>query len=368
MEEQHIYLHALRSLPGMTDKALRRILDAFGYDTKKAWESTALPSALRFGPTLKKAWEEKHTIVTDVLEKSSILTGQNIRIITESDTEYPPLLKETPDRPYFLYVRGTLPDPTVPLIAVVGSRKYTSYGKQVCESLVRDLVRAGFGIVSGLAFGIDKIAHLSALANEGVTWAVLGSGVDDKGITPQSHFPLGKDIIKSGALISEFPPGSTASAKNFPLRNRIVAGMTRATLVIEAAEKSGSLITARLALEYDREIFAVPGSIFSSLSQGTHALLKKGAFPVTHAQDVIALLLPSLQTKTQKPSQNKESSSLSDSEKRIIALLSHESLHIDEIAKQAKFSIQETSSMLMILELKKHALHLGNQQYILSPK
>lgn len=368
MEEAHIYLHALRSIPSITDKSLRKILGCFDFDTKKAWESTTLPSGIRLSPVLEIAWKERHTIVTNPTAHSKILEEQNIRLILETDSEYPPLLKEITDCPYFLYVRGTLPLPNMPLLAVVGSRRFTSYGKQVCVSLVRDLTRAGIGIVSGLAFGIDKIAHSAALDEGTSTWAVLGSGVDDKGITPTSHEALGKEIVLQGALISEFPPGSTPEPRNFPQRNRIVAGMTLGTLVIEAAEKSGSLITARLALEYDREVFAVPGSIFSSLCQGTNELLKKGAFPVTNAQDILTQLVPSFQTNTPgSTSKEKQFSQLNTLETKIVQLLSYEALHIDEITKKTGVSIAEVSSTLMMLEIKKYTKHIGNQQYILTP-
>lgn len=292
MEEQHLYLHALRSIPGMTDKGLRKILFSFKNDAKKAWESNSLPSSLLLGNTLNKGWQEKHSLIPDIFAHANILEQQNIYIITETDSLYPPLLKETPDHPYFLYVRGTLPSSKQPLLAVVGSRKFTAYGKQACESLIKELNTAGIGIVSGLALGIDKIAHQTSIDFGYPTWAVLASGVDDAGITPISHQQLGKEIIKNGALLSEFPPGSIPKPENFPQRNRIIAGMTLGTLVIEAAERSGSLITARLALEYDREVFAVPGSIFSEVSQGTNALLKSGAIPVTNATDIVSILSP----------------------------------------------------------------------------
>lgn len=370
MEAQHFYLHTLRSLPGMTDKALRRILEAFHYSAKAAWESSTLPQGVRLGPVLTSVWRDRHSLIPDTKQNAAILEEQNIHIIVCTDSEYPALLKETPDHPYFLYIRGTLPLPGMPLLAVVGSRKFTSYGKQACESLVRDMSRAGIGVVSGLAFGIDKIAHEAALRENGYTLGVLGSGIDNDGITPHSHQTLAKELLQSGALISEFPPGSPASAKNFPQRNRIVAGMTLGTLVIEAAEKSGSLITARLALEYDRAVYAVPGSIFSSLTVGTNDLIKKGAISVTSVKDILDHMQPLISlTSTNEKGDSKISSvltNLSPLEQKIIALLSTESLHIDELVKQTESSIAEISSTLMLLEIKKHTKHIGNQHYILS--
>lgn len=366
MEEIHLYLHAIRSLPGMTDKALRHILDAFENAPRVAWESSSTPANLRLGPVLTTVWHDRHNLIPDVQKIYSILEVQHIRIVLESDPDYPTLLKEIPDPPYFLYIRGTLPHSNTPLLAVVGSRRFTSYGRQACESLVRDLSRAGIGIVSGLAFGIDKIAHETTLKENGYTLAVLGSGIDNDGISPHTHQDLGKEILKSGALVSEFPPGSPASPKNFPLRNRIVAGMTVGTLVIEAAEKSGSLITARLALEYDRDVYAVPGSIFSSLAMGTNGLIKKGAVPVTHAQDILQTIAPVIQETAKEA--NPTLGNLTSLEEAVIKLLSYESLHIDELAKQTQSSIAELSSTLMMLEIKRYTKHIGNQQYILIAK
>jgi DNA processing protein len=311
-------------------------------------------------------WHDRHTLIPDIEKTYTIIEEQDIRLILEPDPDYPALLREIPDPPYFLYVRGTLPDPHIPLLAVVGSRRFTSYGRQACESLVRDLSRAGIGIVSGLAFGIDKIAHETTLKENGYTMAILGSGIDDGGISPHAHQALGKTLLQTGALISEFPPGSPAAPKNFPLRNRIVAGMSLGTLVIEAAEKSGSLITARLALEYDRDVYAVPGSIFSSLAMGTNNLIKKGAVPVTHAQDILQTMAPAVQGATKET--NPALGNLSPLEEAIVKLLSYESLHIDELAKRTSSSIAELSSTLMMLEIKKYTKHIGNQQYILIAK
>ncbi len=367
MEESHLYLHALRTLPSITDTGLRKILSAFENDAKKAWESSSFPNTLILGTVLRNVWHDRHTLIPDVYKLAETLTEQDIRIIVETDPDYPALLKETPDHPYFLYVRGTLPPPSMPLIAVVGSRRFTSYGKQACESLVRDLARAGVGIVSGLAFGIDKIAHETALKENTYTLAVLGSGVDDDGITPTSHLTLGKELLRTGALISEFPPGTPASPKNFPLRNRIVAGMTLGTLVVEAAEKSGSLITARLALEYNRDVYAVPGSIFASSCQGTNTLIKQGALTVTHAKDILTLLQPASLFPHTAPKEKPLAANFTPLEEKIIRLLSYESLHIDALVKQTGSSIAEISSVLMLLEIKKYTKHIGNQHYILLP-
>jgi len=205
--------------------------------------------------------------------------------------KFPPLLKEIPDPPEKLYKIGTpIPD-DAELITVVGSRKYSDYGKRATESIIAGLKNYDVSIVSGLALGIDALAHRAALMHGLHTIAIPGSGLDSKHIYPRSHRGLAEDIIKKGGtLLSEFEPESDIFPSNFPQRNRIMAGISRATLVIEAAEKSGTLITARLALDYNRDVFAVPGSIFSKTSLGTNALIRDGATPVSSAEDIVAAL------------------------------------------------------------------------------
>jgi len=202
--------------------------------------------------------------------------------------KFPPLLKEIPDSPEKLYCLGNkIPENNV-LLTVVGSRKYTEYGKRATESIISGLKGFNLSIVSGLALGIDAVAHRSALKNNMHTIAVPGSGLDKDHIYPRSHRGLYDEILKkSGTFISEFEPRAKVFPSNFPKRNRIMAGMSHATLVIEAAERSGTLITARLALEYNRDVFAVPGSIFSSVSFGTNKLIQDGASPVQSADDII---------------------------------------------------------------------------------
>ncbi len=199
------------------------------------------------------------------------------------------LLQEIPDAPKKLYMIGTFPDQEKNIfLTVIGSRKYTQYGKAVCEKLISGLAGYPFVIVSGLALGIDAIAHRSALDNKLTTIAIPGSGLDESVLYPASHRNLARDIIKSGGcLISEFEPKQKAAPWTFPQRNRIMAGLAHAVLVIEAENKSGTRITARLATEYNREVFAVPGSIFSTASEGCNELIREGATPITSAQDIL---------------------------------------------------------------------------------
>jgi DNA processing protein len=361
-QEEKIFLHALRSLPHLGDKSLRKILEVYS-SPKDAWYATSVSTELNLGNKITESFCNRHNFIKDptTLFQELILSGVNI--ITEEESSYPTLLKEIPDRPYFLYSRGTYSFPTsAPLLAVVGSRKISGYGRQAVEKIVAPLARAGITIVSGLAFGVDKTAHEATLRAGGHTIAVLGSGIDDSGITPTSHQKLGLDIVKNnGLLLSEFPPGTIPGPGNFPLRNRVIAGMTVGTLVIEAADKSGSLITAKLALDYNRDVFAVPGSIFSPLSQGTHTLLKMGAFPVTHSQDILDVLLPRRQSTEASVSFTPP---LPPHEQKIFSLLSSENMHINDLVIQSKLSTAEVTSTVLLLELKGKIKHIGNQVYI----
>lgn len=212
--------------------------------------------------------------------------------------EFPPLLAEIPQPPKSLWAVGNLPPQDLPLLAVVGSRQYTTYGKQVVESLIASLAGYDIGIVSGLALGIDALAHEAALKAGLYTLAVPGSGLLERVLYPATNRRLALRIVEAGGgLLSELPPDTQAAQWTFPQRNRIMAGMCKATLLIEAGEKSGTLITARMAVDYNRELLVVPGSIFSPTSRGCHQFLKLGATLVTSAADILeALSIEQLET------------------------------------------------------------------------
>jgi DNA processing protein len=219
------------------------------------------------------------------------MTQSSFPIRKLSRKEFPPQLLELPDPPHQLSVRGTLPEPDVALLAVVGSREYTPYGKQACERLIADLRGYPVAIVSGLALGIDGIAHKAALEHGLTTIAIPGSGLDDSVLYPACHKELAYDILKAGGtLLSEFDPHWKPRRESFPQRNRIMAGLSRAVLVIEATVKSGTLITARLAADYNRDVCAVPGPIHASTSAGPHMLLKTGAALIESGTDLLRVL------------------------------------------------------------------------------
>jgi DNA processing protein len=263
-------------------------------------------------------------------------------------SQFPPLLGEIPDSPKELYMRGTLPSFDFKWLAVVGSRKNSPYGKSACEHLISGLRNMPVVIVSGLAFGIDAIAHKTALDVGLPCVAVPGSGIDWRVLYPRSNNSLARAILYAGgAVLSEFDPMMKATNFTFPQRNRIMAGMSHATLLVEAEERSGTLITARLATEYNRELLSVPGSIFSQNTSGVHQFLKLGARMVTSADDI----LDALDLKDQSPMATIDMHNLTENEKKIFDGLS-EPRPRDELTKMINIGTTETAIALSTLEIK----------------
>lgn len=263
-----------------------------------------------------------------------------------SEPNFPPPLKEIPDAPKQLFIKGTLPGHDLKWLAVVGSRKYTPYGKQVCEHLIRELSGYPIVIVSGLALGIDAIAHKAALDAHLATVAIPGSGLDEKVLYPRSNLSLSRAIIEAGgALVSEFEPDFKATPWSFPQRNRIMAGISHATLLIEAAPQSGTLITARLTTEYNRELLVVPNSIFSETSAGNHQFLKLGATPVTEPADIIQAL--GLETEEKN---NIKSDRITEGEKNVLSNLETPQPR-DSLIDALDMPVQEANILLSKMEL-----------------
>jgi DNA processing protein len=275
-----------------------------------------------------------------------------------TDPEFPSLLKEIKTCPDLLYIKGALPPANMPLITVVGTRRATPYGKRMVEHLLKPLVLRGFGLVSGLAFGIDALAHELALDYGGYTAAILGSGLNR--ITPQQHEPLARRIIAcGGAIISELPPETPIAHKGaFPRRNRLLAGISPMTLVIEAAQKSGAQITAHHAAEYGRDVGAVPGSVFSDVSIGCHSLLKKGAYVITSAEDILEIYHLLIES-TYQPALP----SLSAEEQTVWQVLTKEPQPLDMIARQMTYSTAKLLTLMTQLELKGVVTNISGQGY-----
>ncbi|MCR4323032.1 MAG: DNA-processing protein DprA [Candidatus Azambacteria bacterium] len=284
--------------------------------------------------------------------------AMDIKEIAITSAEYPEGLRHIHAPPEMLYIRGELLPEDVNAVAIVGSRKCTHYGKQVAYDLANALARRGITVVSGMALGIDAEAHKGALAGGGRTIAVLGTGVDDASIYPHTHKPLAEQIMQAGAVLSEFEPGTPAYPSNFPQRNRIIAGLSYGTVIVEADERSGSLITARFALEQGREVFAVPGQIYSRTTRGVHRLIQEGAKLITSVEDIIEEL-PQL-TLTAVPQID---TTLTEDELRIIELITQEPTQVDHLIKHLALPSHATLGLLAMLELKDKIQHIGNNTY-----
>jgi len=277
---------------------------------------------------------------------------KNINVITLNSSTYPELLKNICDPPVCLYVKGKLYADELS-IAVVGSRRASGYGITVAKKISGELAQSNICVISGMARGIDTAAHVGALSVKGRTIAVLGCGIDL--VYPPENKKLMEQIIEYGAVISEYPPGVEPAPHHFPVRNRIVSGMSVGVLVVEAGEKSGSLITAQLALEQGRDVYALPGNVISINSKGTNKLIQDGAKLVTSVQDILDELhwYKNFNTKNVHFENNsKINSSLDNDEKDVFELLSFESLYIDEIQKKLSINMPLLHSILLSLEMK----------------
>lgn len=339
-----VFLHSL----GFSQKALSRIFEG-SEDYAGFYDRLDYPSLQKLGlkeDKIRTVLEKKRKL--DEAKISEKIERLHVQIVTIKDPEYPELLRETPVRPYFLYVRGALPSNT-DLISVVGSRKSTAYSRTTLSTIVPELVRNGYGIVSGGAYGVDSLAHRAALEHGGYTAAVFGTGID--GCYPRENKELFAQILASGgALISPFPLGTAPEQYNFPIRNEIVAGISKGTLVTEAAQKSGTLITAGLALDFGRDVFALPGEITKATSAGTNALIRDGqAKLILEAADILSeyrtITITSKEkvTKHPKPEDPLEGS--------IYELLESEPLDVSSISERLDTDIATVSFKLSMMEV-----------------
>jgi DNA processing protein len=289
--------------------------------------------------------------------KKTISNGVKIKILNPN--QFPRLLQEIPSPPKELYLIGELPPEDKIYLAVVGTRKFSNYGKDACEKIIGGLRGFNFVIVSGLALGIDSISHRAAIENNLPTIAIPGSGLDDKVLHPHSHLKLSKEIVHSGGcLLSEFPPTMPAGLHTFPQRNRIIAGISAGTLVIEAPERSGALITAGFALEFNRDVFSVPGSIFNENSKGTNKLIKMGATPVSSAEDILdAFNIPH-----ERENLKLNLTSLSPLEQKILSLLI-EPMPTDDLIRKLGLPAHEISPALTMMTINGLIKQSGGEIY-----
>lgn len=292
------------------------------------------------------------------------IEDKNINVITIYDKDYPEGLKKIHNKPLVLYVKGNIIKDDELALAVVGSRKATAYGKWATEKLVKDLVSIGITIVSGLALGIDSFAHRTALDNNGRTIGVVGNGLDI--IYPKKNKVLYEEISKKGAIITEYFCKVPPVKYNFPLRNRIISGLSLGVIVIEAKEKSGSLITVQHALEQGREVFAVPGNINSIYSKGTNSLIKDGAKLVMDIEDIIEEIYQLKERLEEVKKNNIDYSNLSEMEIRIVDLIKEGPVHSDNIVLKTGINISTVNSILTGLELKGIIKEVGGRVFTLS--
>lgn len=301
----------------------------------------------------------------DVSKELSLIEKNKIKTITLLDKEYPAALKSIAAAPLLLYVQGEILAQDCFAIAIVGSRLSSFYGIKTAERLSRELSYRGFTIVSGMARGIDTAAHKGALKSGGRTIAVLGCGLDI--VYPRENKKLSDEIIRQGAVISEFPLGTAPEKFNFPIRNRIISGLSLGTVVVEAGKQSGALITANYALDQGKEVFAVPGHIDSPTSQGTHQILKDGAKLAESADDILEELQPIIKShlKELKKTDSPLLPRLNPREEKIYNLLSaSRPKYVDELSKEVAFPPAQVLSILSMLELKKIVKRLAGQRFV----
>ena len=374
------YWHAFNSIPELSATEFYRIQKLFP-DLKTAWQNAHQIS------TLKKARikAEKAELINQKIRlinpdrELEKLRRLNIKMLINQQPEYPYLLKQIYDPPPVLYYQGTLAPDEVTL-AIVGCRKSTFYGEKVIEEFIPTLIFHKITVVSGLAYGIDSLAHRETLKNHGRTLAVLGCGLDR--IYPSENTRLADQIKENGAVISEFPPGTEPLKFHFPLRNRIISGLSLGVLIVEAGQKSGALITAYQSIDQNREVFAVPGSVFHDQSKGTNSLIQKGhAHAILTAQDLLDKLneIPLFKVpqaaatiKTTRSCRNKnrsqtgiyENPSLSPAETQILACLDTDPLPFDQIHQKTRLSLPQINSTLTLLELKGIIKSLPGNHYV----
>jgi len=339
----------LSKIPHLGPKKCRELVEYFGSPQEVLSASfDKLADIPGVGKEIAKVITKKARNIS-VEEDLKLIKKFNVQIITFQDSRYPFNLQNIFDPPPLLYVRGELREEDKDALAIVGTRRATIYGKLVARRLAREIAEEGITIVSGMARGIDTAAHWGVLEVGGRTIAVLGSGVDT--VYPPENKQLMDKIIEKGAVVSEFPLKSIPEAPHFPQRNRIISGLSRGVLVVEAPLKSGALITAEFALEQGREVFSVPGSINSPKSQGTNRLLKEGAKLVERAEDIFEELNFSPVLSRVEVVKNKELL-LSSEEKKIFEFIKEEPLHIDSLVEKSEFSASIVAAILTKLQIK----------------
>lgn len=354
-----IYLHGLNLFPGFGPKRLGLLLNHFeSFEAAYTASATELVAA-GIPETHVQAFIELRSN-TDLQVEAEKLENLNIELLSIQDEHYPSLLKECALPPVVLYVRGTLPTPDWAVLAVVGTRKISPYGLHVTPRILIPLVEAGIVIASGLAYGVDALAHQQAIKQGKPTIAILGGGIDDKTIYPKEHVLLAQDIRETGGcIISEYPPGTPPLKQNFVARDRIISGMSMGTLIVECSLKSGSLITAQYALEQNRRLYAIPGPIYAEESRGPNNLIKMGATLVTESADILDDLHIAQKIHAVTPP-----TEYTPTEHAVLAILTFEPMTVDTVIQNLDIPAATITTTLTFLEMKGAIKNVGGQQYI----
>lgn len=352
-------LLALNLVPGLGPRLTAALLERFG-SARGVLQATAreLRGVPHIGGKLAESFSEALRTL-DLTQEEALLAQHGARLVARASPEYPTRLADILDPPHLLYLRGTLEVRDANAVAMVGSRSCTSYGRRIAERLAGDLARSGFTIVSGLARGIDGTAHRGALKAGGRTIAVLAGGLAK--IYPPEHVDLAREVETQGAVLSESPMTFEPMAGMFPARNRLISGLSRGVIVVEAAERSGALITAQHAAEQGRPVFAVPGPVDSPASAGTLKLLRVGAILIRHAQDVVEEL-DGVAAAT-APARQEPPPDLDPAQQRVFEFIKERSRHIDEMAQALSLPVAQLSGVLLMLEMKKVVRRLPGNLY-----
>lgn len=343
---------------GIGAARLRRLIDYFG-SVEAAWIA---PSQSLLAAGLNQKLVENFLLLRSDVSLDRVwerLQESGIKVLTWEDQAYPKRLIEIDQPPPVLYLRGDLLPEDDWAVAVVGTRRITGYGRQVAEEISSFLANNGITVISGLARGVDSVAHKSALDAGGRSLAVLGNGVDQ--IYPPEHRRLADAIVQHGALISDYPPGTPPDSVNFPPRNRIISGLSQAVVIVEAGERSGALITANFAAEQGRDVFAVPGNINAPQSKGTNRLIQQGANPLLDAQEILEMLNL---TQIVEHRAARAALPVDPTEARLLGVIGHEPRHIDDICRQSDLPIDQVSATLALMELKGIVRQVGGMNYV----
>ena len=352
---------ALKNTPHVGNITFRRLLDHFGTPERVLSASEPELAAVKGILPAVVVSLLQHDGISWAKEEWENIQKNGARLVTLHTPDYPRLLRHLPDPPPFLYVKGALQN-TDTAIAIVGSRQASGYGIATTQKMARELAKRGITVVSGMARGVDAAAHRGALMEEGQTIGILGCGIDIA--YPRENRALFAEMATRGALVSEFPMGTLPLAENFPRRNRIISGISRGILVVEAAEGSGSLITAQCALEQGRDVYAIPGNIHSSNSRGTNRLIKQGAKLVETVEDILEDMPQ--QSGISAPTAPVSRTTFSPQEAAIFSLLSTTTLHIDEIVTRSALTVGEVSAILLRLELNGVISQLPGKHFLLA--